>query len=74
MILHHNTLITTIFQEKSFQNGGQITDFSFRVISIFGKKFETFPKEFFKIIWIILFQGNFMVKSIFPDPKNANSC
>ena len=36
-----------------FQNGGQITDFYFRVISILAKIWKTtFPKEFFNEIWL----------------------
>ena len=48
-----------IILEKKFenvvpsQNGGQITDFLFRVISILAKIWKTtFPKEFFKEIWL----------------------
>ena len=55
------TLITTIFLEKKykifvpFQNGGQKTDFSFRVILISAKIWKTtFPKEFFNEIWLKL--------------------
>ena len=36
-----------------FQNGGQITDFYFAVISILAKFWKTtFPKEFFNEIWL----------------------
>ena len=36
-----------------FPNGGQITDFYFRVISILAKIWKnTFPKEFFNEIWL----------------------
>ena len=36
-----------------FQNGGQITNFLFRVILILAKIWKTtFPKEFFNEIWL----------------------
>ena len=40
-----------------FQNGCQITDFFFRVISILAKIGKnTFPKEFFNEFWLIVRQ------------------
>ena len=36
-----------------FKNGGQVTDFLFRVISSLAKFWKTtFPKEFFNEIWL----------------------
>ena len=56
----HGLWKITILQKKKkienvvpFQNGGQITDFYFRVISILAKIGKTtFPKEFFNEIWL----------------------